>query len=534
MLRFKVYRDGKPADGTDLSGAYLFGQDGIPIRADIVSSRDQITCMKRVGAACGLSLLWDAGDGKRCLLGTTRLPERSEPYNLNLELLRAQIMLLYQKREDWALFDLPEADDLNEEFAGVRQAFVRAMVVNVSDPGAAAAMADEALRSALSFGERLALFHSDIVMRQHDSAMRRLYFGSRALLEHDSPAVVKRLRDGFDFVLLPIPWRSIEPKEGSRDFGRLDAWMNWANREKHDIHGGPLLSFEPEFLPEWLYGYENDFDDLRDHVFGHIQHIVKRYADVNVWHVISGLEAINPFNLSFDQIMELTRTCCQLVKTLAPDSTALIDVAMPWGEYYARNQRTIPPMLYADMTYQSNIKFDAFGVRINMGMPADGHYVRDVLRISALLDEFHPHGKDVYVTAAGVPSQNGRDPADSTGGHKNPSHAGSWRGPWSPKLQATWLQTLVRLSMSKPYVKGICWLDVADLPGHDLPHGGLCAADLRSKPAWKEMRAMRQAMIAGQKPAGVGSETPGGEAAAEAKAGQGFTGPKPGLPGEEA
>jgi hypothetical protein len=489
--------------------------------------------MKRVGAACGLCLLWTARDGGRYLLPTTRLPERPEPYNLNLEILRAQIMRLYQKREDWALFDIPDAEQLNSEFAEVRQAFVRAMVANVNDPGAAADMADGALQTALEFGERLAMFHSDMVMRQHSSAMRRIQFGTRAMLHADTPAVVKRLKNGFDFVQLPTTWRALEPDEKSRQFSRMDAWMNWAVREKKDIHAGPLLSFEPEFLPDWLYQYEKDFDDLRDKVFDHIQRIVKRYTDVKVWHVLSGLNALNTFNLSFDQIMELTRTCCQLVKTLAPDTTALIDIAMPWGEYYARNQRTIPPLLYADMTYQSNIKFDAFGVQVSMGVPSDGHYVRDLLRLSALLDEFQPHGKDLYVTAAGVPSADTRDQTDASGGQKSPSHAGSWHGPWDQPRQARWLQMLVRLAMSKSYVKGICWRDVADIPGHYLPHGGLCTHDLRSKLAWKEMRAIREAMIAGQKPSGVGSETPGGEAAAQAKAGQGFQGPRPAMPGQE-
>jgi hypothetical protein len=320
------------------------------------------------------------------------------------------------------------------------------------------------------------------------------------------------LRDGFDFVQLPVSWRAVEPTQKSRDFTRLDAWMNWANREKKLIHAGPLLCFEPEFLPDWLYKHEGDFDELRDLIFDHIQRIVKRYADVKVWHVISGLHAVNTFNLSFDQIMELTRTCCQLAKTLAPDALALIDITTPWGEYYARNQRTIPPMLYADMTYQSNIKFDAFGIGIDMGVPLDGHYVRDMLRVSALLDEFQPHGKDVYITASGVPSTSDRDPSDASGGHWAVAQAGAWHGPWTQERQAAWLQNLVRLAMSKPYVKGICWRDVADVAGHWLPHGGLCDNDLRSKLVWKELQAIRQAMIVGHKPRGVDGEagTPGG------------------------
>ena len=68
MLRFDVYSDGKPADPVDLSGAYAFGQDAIPVRADLTAANGQISCVKRVPGACGLALLWQAGQAGRFLL----------------------------------------------------------------------------------------------------------------------------------------------------------------------------------------------------------------------------------------------------------------------------------------------------------------------------------------------------------------------------------------------------------------------------------------------------------------------------------
>ncbi|MHC4718456.1 MAG: hypothetical protein ACYS5V_15905, partial [Planctomycetota bacterium] len=61
MLRFEVYRDGQPAEHVDLSGAYVFGQDRIPVRADLAAAKGQIRCLKRGHGACGLALLWEAG-----------------------------------------------------------------------------------------------------------------------------------------------------------------------------------------------------------------------------------------------------------------------------------------------------------------------------------------------------------------------------------------------------------------------------------------------------------------------------------------
>ena len=47
MLRFAVYRDGKPVDSVNLDGAYLVGSDGVPVRAEIEFQRGEIICRKR-------------------------------------------------------------------------------------------------------------------------------------------------------------------------------------------------------------------------------------------------------------------------------------------------------------------------------------------------------------------------------------------------------------------------------------------------------------------------------------------------------
>ena len=84
MLRFDVYHNGAPAEEIDSAGAYLFGQDIIPVRADLAVGDGQISCTKRVPGPCGLAVLWSAGKSGRMLLHTTRLPERGKPYIINV------------------------------------------------------------------------------------------------------------------------------------------------------------------------------------------------------------------------------------------------------------------------------------------------------------------------------------------------------------------------------------------------------------------------------------------------------------------
>jgi len=497
MLRFDVHPDASSTADVSLEGAYAFGQDGIPIRADLAADDGQLLCVKRVPGACGVGLVWPAGEVGRFLLPTTRLPERREPYALRVELARAQMARVAQKREEWGLFDYGGAAELNEQFAAVRGQFLAALTA--ADPAEAARRADRALRDGLALGERMALFHADILLARRKERAAQT-FGCTADLSAYADAYLQRLFGCADFVHVPTPWKRIEPKEGTHEWEAIDRWMNTARRRRKGVTAGPLLSFEPAQLPEQLYLWEHDYDALRDVIYEHIQRVVHRYdRHVQVWNVVSGIHAHNNFNLTFEQLMELTRMSCRLVKTLAPQAKILIELAMPFGEFYARNQRTIPPLLYADMAVQSGVRFDAFGLPLCMGVGEDGLYVRDLLQISALLDEFVSLGKPVHVTACQVPSDVGPDAHDAWGGQKDPDQAGRWHGPWSERLQAEWLQAVCRIALSKPFVESVCWRDLADGQAHYLPHGGLCRRDLEPKAAYTELRNFRAALRGGRR-----------------------------------
>ena len=511
MFRLDVYRDGAPAEHIDLAGAYIFGQDGIPVRADLVAAKGQITCMKRNPGACGLALLWDAGKPGRIMLSTARLPDRAKSYNLNVELVRACIMRLIQKREDWGLFDYPKAGAINEEFEVVRGMFAKALCADT--PAEAARAADATLAQGLVLGEKMALFHADIFLRRrrHNNSIERVSFGCMVDLLSNNDRYRKRLAEATDVISIPMSWKGLAPKERTYRWEHIDDWVNWAVANHRAIHAGPLVSFDPADVPEWLYLWEHDYDALRDVIYEHVQTIVSRYEQkVGVWRVVSGLHAHNSFNLSFEQIMELTRMCCSLVKQLAPRALVLIDIVLPWGEYYARNLRTIPPLLYADMAVQSGIKFDAFGMQLYQGVPRDGMYVRDLMQISSLFDEFVGFGVPLHITGVQAPSDVSADAWDAWEGKAPVGEAGHWHTAWNTRLQAEWLQAFCRIAISKPFVDSICWRDLADYEGHYVPHGGLCRNDMKAKLAFKELRNFRASLQAplSREDSAAGSDAP--------------------------
>ena len=131
-MKFQVFENGKLAEKFAPRGAYLFGTDGIAIRrAQITFKNGFIECSKPNMATAGLVLLWNIEGFGRILLPTACLPERDRPYILNVEIARAKLMRIINKREDWSLFgDIDELKDISDQ----SQNLLTQAIQNISNP----------------------------------------------------------------------------------------------------------------------------------------------------------------------------------------------------------------------------------------------------------------------------------------------------------------------------------------------------------------------------------------------------------------
>ena len=469
MLSFGV-DNGRTAKDVSLAGAYVVGSDGVALRADIEIKNEAVLCQKRAQGPAGLALLWPVAGYGALLLETSRLVERPKPYNLVLELVRGRLTRISQKREEWGLFDYEGFESLASDIDKARDLFVEAVKADL--PADQSTLAGRALQGAVLAGEKLSLFHADILLARRKTIHRRM-FGCAVDPLNTADEYRGRVREGFDYVHLPIPWRQLEPKEQEFNWRPFDNWIEWSAKNKVPMHIGPLISFHDRHLPDWLAMYETDFDTVRNLIFDHVRRVVERYANyVFHWDVISGIHADNAFSFTFEQLMELTRMTVAAVKQLAPRAQAAIDLIAPWGEYYARNQRTIPPMLYAEMVVQSGVSFDGFGAEFVFGAPQDGLFVRDMFQISEKLDRLGGFGKPVHITAVQVPSSS-EGPAGT---------AGAWRRNWDEEVQAQWIKEFYSIALSKPFIESITWADLSDKGSNSqVTAGGLLDAELKPK-----------------------------------------------------
>ena len=488
MLKFRLFDNGASAEAVHLRNAHLLGSDNTAIRADISFENGAICCTKKEARPASLVLQQDVAECGVLTIRTCLLPDRDEPYLLNVELARHRIMMLYNKFEDWAMFDMAADHAAVRRFEIGRQTFIRAICLEKQDPPQADRMARDALVAAVDASEELALAHAEILLerRKVTHAVPRYPIGCGITIGQNDDRVRSGLLSNFDFVRLPVPWRWLAPEEGTYRWEGLDGWAQWIGRKRMPVVAGPLISFRPQHVPDWLFIWEHDYDTVRDLAYEHIQRLVTRYRNtIAGWNVVSGIHTNDNFSFTVEQLIDLSRMSTMLVKKIQPAARALIEICQPFGEYYGAAPRSIPPLLYADLLVQGAVNFDGFIVKLLMGQAVPGQFTRDLMQISNLLDQFLGLGKPVSVVIA-VPSEpvsiEMMHPSD-TGPPPDP-HGGYWRRDWSNLVQSRWLEAVLHVAMSKPFVESIAWHDLIDHSSIELPRAGLITSDMRAKGGW--------------------------------------------------
>ena len=483
-MRFQVFKNSKVVDKFTLSGAYLFGTDGIAIRrARIKFNEGFIECVKPNMATSGLALLWEIEGFGKILLPTTCLPERERPYILNVEIARAKLMRVINKREDWSLFDdIKELEGISKE----AQSFLTQAIQNISNPRLASKFADESLKRSIIFSEKLTAKHADMYFkaRGKNRGFGRGCLGCQIDPELISdPAYLKKVEELFGSVTIPVNWRDIESRKGYYDFSVIEKCLNVLGKRRLSINAGPLLCFSKEYLPQWLLDSKMDFEKIREAGYKFILNIVERYcSSIRGWRVISGLNVFNHFGFNFENVLEMTRAANMAVKASGNSRTLkIIEICNPWGEYYSTTSETIPPLVYIDMVVQSGINFDGFGLQMHFGKNQTGMHVKDMLQISSVLDYFGPIAKPLYITEVEVPSKGGDGEFDS-------NVAGLWHGKCDQKTQSQWIAQFYKIALSKPFVDTVTYANLADSESSEIANSGLLTSRLEPKESFKTLK----------------------------------------------
>lgn len=509
MLKFLVYDDrGQPTENFSLRGAYLLGIDNTSTYGNITFDAGIIHCQKRESSAVALAVQRTLEGCGELIIQTCLLPDRAEPYLLHIELARHRLMSVYAKLEEWVMFDIDPEHPFHALINEARNNFIDALCHQSDSPAEADSLARTALVAAVKASEVLAETHAELLLtrRKNTRAMPRRPIGCGVQAGAQKEQTKSGFLDSFDFHSLPISWRALAPEEGEYNWEPFDRWASWLSKRRKPVIAGPVISFDPRNVPDWLFIWEHDYDTVRDLVYEHTERVVTRYRNaVTAWDVVSGLHINSHFTFSFEQLMDLTRMTMMLVKQIQPVARALVEIREPFGEYHGVNPRSIPPLMYADLLIQNAINFDGFVLKLVMGQAMPGQYTRDLMQLSSLLDQFVNFGKPVNLMIA-VPSspvatkpagRDGRgDPRKGDRRQTAPDEVGGgyWHEPWSETMQGRWLEAASKIAMSKPFVDSVCWTNLADHQGNELASSGLIREDQAPKPAFQQLVALRDSL----------------------------------------
>src|SRR5262245_6078106 len=192
-------------------------------------------------------------------------------------------------------------------------------------------------------------------------------------------------------------WRMLEAAEQEYAWEATDQQLDFCSQHGLYIFGGPLLAFVDDWVPDWLYLWEGDSENLLPTVEEFIETAVRRYRGrVNAWYCAAHVNVGDVLDLSAEDRLRLVVRSVEIVQTIDPGRPILLGFAQPWGQYRSAAPRD-PPLYLADMLSRAGLGVTGIALNLNLGYQPGGCGVRDPLDLSQLLDAWSLFGLPLYI-----------------------------------------------------------------------------------------------------------------------------------------
>ena len=284
---------------------------------------------------------------------------------------------------------------------------------------------------------------------------------------------------------MPFAWRSSEQTAGKHAWDISDEQVAWCKSAGLRVVGGPLLQLDSTHLPDWLFLWEDDFEQVTTYLVQHVRATVTRYrGSVNIWNSAARMNLTGAISLSEDQRLRLIVAVIDEIRRCDPQTPIILSMDQPWAEYLAANDRDLSPLHLADSLTRADLGIAGVGVELNVGYHPGGTFYRELLEFSRQLDRWSVLGLPLIVSVT-LPSAAGNDSTARL-------QVRSFGEQPSPRTQAEFAERLLSLLLAKPFVQGIVWNELTDAVPHELAHGGLFDAHSQPKPVLNTITSLRQ------------------------------------------
>ena len=488
-MRFVVpRRDRFAADAVER--AYFAGLDDVPWQSRTQWTDEGLVLRRAEGDSGSFHIPYRVPGHGELMLSTGSLMERDQAYHLPVELARGTVNRVRNQLALWQPAGLSTPDEVARDLALASQKLGQAATTRAHDPLEADHLAEQSLTACIGAMSRLAAAYSQQAFstRQQQSAqaltLLGVNLGGSLLKEH----VLKQIIGTFNAATIPLVWRDIESREGKQDWTLCDRQIDWCRAHGLKICGGPLLELDRWSLPDWLYLWEGDDENLTTFIADHIRGVVERYrGKVHLWNCASRLNVGDVLGLSEEQRLRLAVLAVETVKQADPRTPIVISIDQPWAEFMNQQATELSPIYFADALVRADLGLAGLALELNVGYYPEGTQPRDVLDVSRHLDRWACLGVPLLMNVT-VPSASGPD----SGARKASEPIAFQEGGLSAASQAQWAREFLPLLLAKQPIQGVFWNQLLDSKPHDYAHGGLYDEKDQPKATLDELAALRQ------------------------------------------
>ena len=470
--------------------AYMAGPDQIPWHCHTRISDGELIVERSVADSGKLLIPWPVAGHGEVMLTTATLMERDRPYQLAVELARGKIHQVRNQIADWQSIGLVAPPKLETALHKALGHLSRA-VTSQHDPAKAAEHAEKAIVGALDAADLLVSAYVDqaLAARQRQSPRINALLG--ACLGPDAPEAPldgQFLRT-FNSAIVPLAWRQVEASEGRYQWDAFDREIEWCGQHNLAVCAGPLLRLDTLGLPDWLYLWEGDFNNVQSFASDYVEAVVSRYrGKVQVWHCASRVNVGEALSLSEEQKLRLAVRAIEIIRDIDPATPLVVRFDQPWAEYMSRSTPDLSPLHFADALVRAGLQLSGIGLEINMGYYPGGSLLRDRLEVSRLIDLWSCLGLPLQLM---VTAPSGQNALPAPKGHPLPI-ADAFPGGWSPENQAAWIKHYFPLFFAKPAVHGVFWNQLRDDETCEFPYAGLVDTSGAIKTAFTALSGLRR------------------------------------------
>src|SRR6185295_10523239 len=101
----------------------------------------------------------------------------------------------------------------------------------------------QSLTMSLDLSDQVAIFHGDLLLnrRRASNTLSKHIFGCRADSTVQNQKYKETLADNFDYAVVPMSWKQLQPEEGTFQTESVDEWIEMLSRKRVPIVAGPLI-----------------------------------------------------------------------------------------------------------------------------------------------------------------------------------------------------------------------------------------------------------------------------------------------------